>query len=321
MYIDKLKKRAEIVRGIREHFYKQGYWEVETPLLLPTVSTEPNLEVFETELRDDQGNKWRRFLPTSPEYAMKKMLSAGSGSIFQLTSSFRNEEGISPKHSAEFSILEWYEVGGDYMSVVNEFERLLLFLNKGESKLRYQGKEYEISSPWEKISVAEAFYKYAGVNEEEMLSERLLKIAAEKKGYQVREDTTWEEVWNQIIANEIEPKLGEMRPTVLYDYPMQQGAYAKAASDPRYAERAEIFLAGIELGNIFSELIDWQEQKKRCEEDLVERKRLGKTEYPQDDEFIEALRVGMPETGGIAVGVDRLVMLLTDTSEIEEIRL
>ncbi len=319
--------RERVIDGIREYFKDRGYHEVITSLLLSTVSTEPQLEVFETQMWNDQGEKKRMFLPTSPEFSMKKMLCGGSGSIFQITSSFRNGEGRSPKHSSEFSILEWYEVGGDYMSVVEEFEKLIRYLVSGDRsyedhpcRLVYQGKTYNLDSSWEKISVREAFAKYADIDEETMLSEEKLKVVASEKGYQVGEETTWEEVWNQIVANEIEPELGQQGPTLLFDYPVAQAALAKKCKDERYAERAEVFLAGMELANIFSELTDWEEQENRCKVDLLERKRLGRTEYPMDIEFIEALKSGMPKTGGVAVGVDRLVMLLTDSVDIREVR-
>jgi elongation factor P--(R)-beta-lysine ligase len=321
--------RERVIDSIREYFKNCGFHEVTTPLLLPTVSTEPFLEVFETTMTDDRGNERQMFLPTSPEFSMKKMLCEGSGSIFQITSSFRNGEGKSPRHSPEFSILEWYEVGGDYMSVAREMQSLMLHIresvsvdavNSVDSVLEYQGKEYDLGGEWEKISVKQAFEKYAGIEEDVMLDEEKLKEKASEKGYQVSETTTWEEVWNQIMANEIEPELGKVRPTVLYDYPIAQAALAKKCCDPRYAERAEVYLAGMELANIFSELTDWEEQEARCKADLLERKKLGKTEYPMDTEFIEALKSGMPETGGIAVGVDRLVMLFSDAKNIREIR-
>lgn len=328
--------REKVIDAIREFFKKEGFHEVEVPLLLPTPSTEPNLEVFKTRLVDDQGNSWDAFLPSSPEFAMKKLLSAGSGSIFTITKSFRNGEGRSSRHNPEFTILEWYRTPGDYMDVARDFEELMRYiwtklhhsrLHLVGSKmdtlqgvtLQYQGKEYDLSAPWERISVAEAFAKYAGIDEETMLDESLLKQVAVSKGYQVVSEDSWEMVWNQIIANEIEPKLGMTGPTILYDYPASQAALSKKkASDPRYAERFEVYLGGMELGNCFSELTDWKEQEARCLADLSERKTLGKTEYPMDSDFVEALKMGMPETGGIAVGVDRLVALFADTSDIAD---
>ena len=320
-------KREKVIDAIRSYFKSHGFHEAEVPLLLPAPSTEPFLEVFKTELKDDQGNKWDAFLPSSPEFALKKLLSAGSGSIFSITKSFRNGEGRSSRHNPEFTILEWYHTPGDYMDIARDFEELLLFINKKLNHstitpldhLIYQGKEYDLSSPWEKITVTEAFQKYAGIDTETMLDETKLKAKGKEKGYQVNEKTTWEEIWNQIIANEVEPKLGQNGPTILYDYPVSQAALSKKkVDDPRFAERFEVFMAGLELGNCFSELTDWKEQKSRCLADLAERKNLGRTEFPMDTDFIDAIKMGMPETGGIAVGVDRLVALFADSLDIAD---
>lgn len=315
--------REQVIDGIREYFKSEVFHEAEVPLLLPAPSTEPFLEVFETQLKDDQGNKWQAFLPSSPEFALKKLLSAGSGSVFTITKSFRNGEGRSSRHNPEFTILEWYHTPGDYMDVARDFEGLMRKINsltrKQTDALTYQGHEYSLKSPWEKISVAEAFQKYAGIDTETMLDEKKLKEVGKKKGYQVDEQTTWEEIWNQIIANEIEPMLGKTGPTILYDYPVSQAALSKRkVADPRFAERFEVFMGGIELGNCFSELTDWKEQEARCLADLAERKKLGRTEFPMDSDFIEALKMGMPETGGIAVGVDRLVALFADVPDIAD---
>ncbi len=316
--------REQVIDAIRAYFKSEGFHEAEVPLLLPAPSTEPFLEVFQTELKDDQGHAWQGFLPSSPEFALKKLLSAGSGSVFTITKSFRNGEGRSSRHNPEFTILEWYRTPGDYMDVAKDFAGLLQYVNQYARKavnpdlLSYQGKEYSLKAPWERISVAEAFEKYAGIDIETMLDEEKLKTAGKKKGYQVSEATSWEEIWNQIIANEIEPKLGQKGPTILYDYPIAQAALARPAHDPHFAERFEVFMAGLELGNCFSELTDWREQERRCLADLAERKALGRTEFPMDTDFIEALRMGMPETGGIAVGVDRLVALFADTPDIAE---
>lgn len=314
--------REKVIDAIRAYFKGRGFHEVEVPLLLNAPSTEPFLEVFETELKDDHNHKWQAFLPSSPEFSLKKLLSAGSGSLFTITKSFRNGEGRSSRHNPEFTILEWYQTPGDYMSVADDFAKLLIFisnaLGKSANEMIYQGKKYNLPESWEKISVAQAFEKYASIDLESMLDEKKLKLIGKQKGYQVDVNTTWEEIWNQIIANEVEPMLGKTSPTVLYDYPIAQAALARKASDPRFAERFEVFMAGIELGNCFSELTDPVEQERRCLADLAERKALGRTEFPMDTDFIEALKMGMPETGGIAVGVDRLVALFADTPDIAD---
>ena len=195
-----------------------------------------------------------------------------------------------------------------------------LGLNKsGKRQLSYQGVLYDLSLPWERISVAEAFDRYAQVNRDELLDEGALLRRAKEKGYQVNAQTTWEEAYNQILLNEIEPHLGVGKPTILYDYPASQAALSKKkANDPAFAERFEFFLGGIELGNAFSELEDAVEQEARMQADLAERARLGKTAYAIDTDFITALQNGLPRTGGIAVGVDRLVMLFADAASIQE---
>lgn len=316
----RLLMREQVIDGIRSFFKQQGFHEVETPLLVVAPGTEPYLEVFETKLKKPAGKSMSAYLLTSPEYAMKKLLAAGMGNIFQVCKSFRNNEGSSERHNPEFTILEWYRTPADYTDIMTDFEQLMLALNGGKTELSYQGKKYDLSAPYPRLSVAETFAKYVGVTEEELLSEEALKKVLKQKGYQVTPETDWEAAYNQLFLNEIEPKLAEMdQPVIVYDYPASQAALSKKkVSDPRFAERFEVYLAGLELGNAFSELTDAVEQEQRLREELALRKKLGKTEYQLDTDFIEALKAGMPESGGIAVGVDRLVMLFADAEDIEE---
>lgn len=314
--------RGQIVDAIRSFFKSEGFLEVETPLLVKHPGTEPYLEVFQTELRVAGQAPQPAFLLTSPELSMKKLLSAGFGSMFQICKSFRNEEGVSSFHNPEFTILEWYRVNADYTDIMDDFEKLMLHilreLGHTGSELTYQSKTYDLNAPWERISIARAFEKYAGVDEETLLSEEKLKSAAVAMGYNVTVDTSWEEVYNQILLNEIEPRLGVDGPTVLYDYPASQAALSRRKTDDsRFAERFEVYFAGLELGNAFTELTDPSEQRQRMENDLAERRQLGKTEYGLDEDFLAALG-DMPPTGGIAVGVDRLVMLFADAPTLDE---
>lgn len=184
--------------------------------------------------------------------------------------------------------------------------------------LEYQGKRVNLSEPWERITVAESFEKFAGVDVETMLDEVKLKEVGKKKGYEV-EASTWEQVYNQIFLNEIEPHLGVDQPTILYEYPALQAALSrKKVEDPRFAERFEFYIFGKEIGNAFGELTDGDEQEKRLKMEYQERKSLGKKMYELDQDFIDALKVGMPEAGGIAVGVDRLVMLFANATTLQE---
>ncbi len=336
--------REQVFQAIREYFTKHDFHEVETPLLVEHPGTEPYLEVFETKLLKANGKTRPAFLLTSPEYTMKKLIVAGLHKIFQICKSFRNGEGESGRHNPEFTILEWYQSPGDYTDIMKDCEGLLQHIFRvirewkaeqstspksgGETKfssdseylLTFQGKQYDLSSPWERISVAEAFEKYVGLSADELLDKEKIKQAAAQKGYQVDASTTWEQAYNQLLLNEIEPHLGKTRPTFLYDYPAAQASLSRPKkSDPRFAERFEFFLGGLELGNAFSELTDSAEQEKRFKQELAERRRLGKTPYDLDHDYIEALRVGLPPTGGIAIGLDRLVMLFADTADLRDV--
>jgi lysyl-tRNA synthetase class 2 len=289
--------REKVIDVIRKFFKELGFNEVFTPILVSVPSCEPNLEPYKTELRTAGGVKRDAYLIMSPEYAHKKLIAAGMENIFEITRSFRNEEEISIAHNPEFTILEWYRTKADYRKIMEDFESLFVKIIGGKS-LKYQGEEYDISLPWPRVSFEEAFSKYAG-----------------KKINEIKDEDFY-----QIFFNEIEPKLrASHRPAFVYDYPVSQASLArKKPDDPRFAERFEVFLAGMELGNAFSELTEPGEQAGRFTKELAQRKNQGKSEYGMDTDFIEALKSGMPETAGIAVGVDRLVMLVADVETIAE---
>ncbi len=316
--------REQVYDGIRAFFKGQDFHEVETPLLVERPSTETYLEFFQTELELADGTRRKGFLTTSPEYALKKILAAGLPRIFQLCKSFRNQEGRSRSHNPEFTILEWYRTQADYTDVMRDCEQLLAFLlkqlGKSTDTLTFQGRTFDLTQPWLRISVAEAFQKYADINVETLCDEAALIAAAANKGYQVTETTTWEEAYNQIFLNDIDPAIAALnQPVFLYDYPASQAALSRRkADDPRFAERFEWYIGGIELGNAFSELTDAVEQEQRLRQDLAFRATTGKKQYQLDEDFIAALRSGMPPTGGIAVGVDRLVQLLADVPSIHD---
>lgn len=318
--------REKVVDAIRHFFKAQGFHEVFTPVLVPVPSAESNLEVFKTELRTTSEDKRSAFLIMSPEYAIKKLLAAGVGSCFEITHCFRNEEATSRLHNPEFTMLEWYRVAANYENIMQDCENLFTAIMKKINPAvdlgnwGYQGESYDISLPWTRISVKEAFQKYAGIDANTLVSEKGLIRAAQKKHYFVDSRTTWEQAFYQIFFNEIEPKMkASHRPMIVYDYPKSQAALARLKkADPRFAERFEVFLAGIELGNCFSELQDWKEQETRFKDDLSQRKKLHKTEYGMDEDFITALKEGLPEVAGIAVGVDRLVMLAANVPTVAD---
>ncbi len=307
--------REKVIRRLRSFFEKEKFHEIETPLLIPHPPAESYLDVFETKLLDRRRRAAPAYLSTSPEVPLKKLMAAGLGNCFSLTKSFRNMETQSTLHNPEFTILEWYRVGADYFDIMNDCERLLAALTGGNT-LTYQGQKINLAAPWERITVAGAFKKYADVNLDEFFDHA--PSIAVKKGYKA-ENNTWEELYNQIFLNEIEPKLGRMKPTILYEFPAAVAALARLKeSDLRYAKRFEFYIGGLELGDAYDELTDPVEQEVRFKKEIDSLKRLGKTVYDYDHDFIEALNVGLPACSGIAVGVDRLVMLLADVTNIAD---
>ncbi|MBI3955726.1 EF-P lysine aminoacylase GenX [Candidatus Gottesmanbacteria bacterium] len=323
--------REKVLTAIRRFFLDREFHEVETPYLTGSLPPESYLDIFETTLLDRQRRPKRAFLPTSPEPFLKKLLVAGIGNCFALPKSFRNTEDQSKTHNPEFTILEWYRVGASYTDIMADCEELLVFINTyllrsksnhgttHATKLSYQGKTVDLSAPWQRLSMTEAFEKYARMDLTHALTRDAIARVAIQKGYAVRESDGWEELFDQMFLNEVEPKLGRGRPTILYDYPIALAALSKKKkSDPRFAERFEFYIEGLELGDGYSELTDWKEQLVRFHEEYEERKRLGKTDHPIDMDFIEALKAGMPPAGGIAVGVDRLIMLFSDVNDIAD---
>lgn len=311
--------REKVIHTIRKFFLDREFHEVFTPVLVPIPSIEPNLEVFKTELKTLKGVKRDGYLIMSPEFSIKKLLAAGIGSCFEITKCFRNEEEVSRLHNPEFTMLEWYRINADYTDVMKDFEDLFVEI-VGGNKLTYQGETYDITRPWPRISVSEAFDEFAGIDTETLLDERLLIKKGEEKGYKVDSKTTWEQMFYQIFLNEIETKIRDSKkPAIIYDYPLSQASLSRPKeSDPRFAERFEVFLAGVELGNCFSELTNAKTQKERFEEDLKARESAGKSIYPIDEDLIDALKSGLPPVSGIAVGVDRLIMLAADAPTVSD---
>jgi len=301
--MEKYLIREKVTDTIRSFFKSQKFHEVSTPILVPIPSIEPNLEVFKTELKTSKGIKRNGYLIMSPEFSIKKLLAAGVGNCFEITKCFRNEEEVSELHNPEFTMLEWYRVGANYFDIMNDFEKMFIEIIKTVNpdvdltKWEYQGEKYDLTPPWPRIKIAEAFEKYAHKD--------VLKVS--------------DEDFYKVYFNEIEPKIvKDHRPFFIYDYPISQASLSKPAKDLRFAERFEVFLDKIELGNCFSELTDAKEQRGRFELEKREREKAGKTKYPIDEDLIKALESGLPTVSGIAVGVDRLVMLAANVSSIAE---
>lgn len=325
--------REKVMTGIRRFFLDREFHEVETPYLTGSLPPESYLDVFETTLLSRDRTASRAFLPTSPEPFLKKLLVAGIGNCFAMPKSFRNTEDKSTTHNPEFTILEWYRVDADYTNIMADCEELLVFINtylqrhhgeKGKSTdpftVVYQGKSVNLSSPWERISVREACKKYAHFDLDFALYLKSITPIAKRKGYTVTDKDTWEELFNQIYLNEVVPKFAKDKPTIIYDYPLQLAALAAKSKDsnPRFVERFEVYIGGIELSDGCTELTDLKKQEERFAKEIKESRKLGKTEFPIDNEFLEALRLGLPPCAGVALGVDRLIMLFADVDDISK---
>jgi lysyl-tRNA synthetase class 2 len=286
-----LWQRARMIQSIRAFFMDRHYLEVETPYLVSGLPPEVHIE----PIRAGEG-----LLHTSPEICMKRMLAAGLSKIFQISKCFRSDERGN-LHLPEFTLLEWYRVHTDYKGLMKECEELILrvsrALGKGD-RIHYQGREIDLKRPWERISVKEAFDRFASM---------ALHRAIEKGCF------------DEILTEEIEPRLGDAGPTIICDYPACSASLSRLnRENPQFAERFEIYMAGLELANGFSELTDAQEQRERFEKELRQRKELGKKGYPMPVAFLESLEK-MPEAAGIALGVDRLAMIFADSPVIDTV--
>jgi lysyl-tRNA synthetase class 2 len=286
-----LQQRARIVQEIRRFFIETGYLEVETPHRIPSPAPESHIDAIPSDM-------W--FLQTSPELCMKRMIAAGYEKIFQICRCWREKERGS-LHLPEFSLLEWYRAGGDYHSLMEECEGLIRFATRAiglSEKIVFRTHEIDLSRPWERISVNEAFRRYSKTSMTRALEQNL---------------------FDEAMVQEIEPNLGVDRPMFLYDYPAQRGALARLKpEDPAVAERFELYIGGLELANGFSELIDPAEQRERFRIENKNRQSFGKTVYSMPEKFLAELH-NMPPSSGIALGVDRLVMIFLDVETIDDV--
>jgi lysyl-tRNA synthetase class 2 len=313
--IDHLRTAARCRTVIRSFFDSQGYLEVETPALAPS----PGLELHLRALAAGPG-----YLNTSPEYQMKRLLAAGLHRIYQLGHAFRDEER-GDHHLREFDLLEWYRVGADLPDLMRETEALVVEVARAaagtDRLILAEGAALDLAPPWERLTVAEAFRQHAGVETDGTEPGATLAARARDAGWPLPADVTdWDEAWSRLFVTAVEPRLGRGRPTILHDYPARQAALARLqADDPRFAERFEVFAGGLELANAFGELADPVEQRQRLLADQAARAAAGLAVYPVDERFVDALVDGLPPCSGIALGVDRLVMLVTGAARIDEV--
>jgi len=325
-----LAVRGCVLAATRSFFTERGYLEVETPALQVSPGLEPHLKAFATQWTPPDGRPpMPVFLHTSPEFAMKKLLAGGLDRIFQMARVYRDGER-SATHHPEFTMLEWYRTGASYTDLMDETEVYVAACQDaaGGEPLRWQGSEADAARPWTRLTVAEAMMTFAGVDlmaclpPEPARDPNPAPLAAEARrlGLTVGQGDRFDDVFFRIFLEHVEPRLGFGVPCILYDYPVCMAALSRPkASDPRLAERFEVYVCGLELANAFGELTDATEQRARFEADMDLKENLYGHRYPLDEDFLAALEYGLPECSGLALGLDRLVMLCAGARRIEDV--
>jgi lysyl-tRNA synthetase class 2 len=311
-----LGRRATLTRSVRAFFEARGYAEVETPYAVPAPGEEVHLRPFGTVLEHPDGTREKLWLHTSPEFAMKRLLVAQAGPIFQFARVWRNREA-SALHAPEFTMLEWYHLGATMDDLISETTDLLRSVLPPIVTCR--GITTDLGKV-ERLTMAEAFSRHVAVD---LLSsgEDAHALAA-AAGTPLREDETWEDLFFRLLLERIEPHLGRDYPTFLTHWPAAQAALARRdAVDPRVAERFELYVCGIELANAFVELTDPLEQRSRFLDDRARRRALADAppDWPLDEDFLAALAHGMPPSAGIAMGFDRLAMIAAGADRIGQV--
>ncbi len=310
-----LQARARLQAAMRQWFAGEGFLEVETPILQAAPGAEVHLTGFATEWELPDGESRERWLHSSPEFAMKKLLAGGLPRIFQFARVFRNAEG-SALHHPEFTMLEWYRSGVGYEAIMADCAALLATL--GVDQLRWNGHVCDPRAEPERLTVADAFVRHAGVDLFATMGNAEALSGA--SGVAMHAGDTWEDVFFRIMFEKIERRLGMGRPTILCEYPISMAALARAKpGDPRVAERFELYVCGVELANAFGELTDPRIQRERLEADMDLKDRLYGVRWPVDEDFLAALDHGLPDCSGIALGFDRLVMLASGAGRIEDV--
>jgi lysyl-tRNA synthetase class 2 len=321
-----LVARAAITRAVRGWFEACGFVEVETPALQVSPGNEAHLHAFATESVGPGGERAPLYLRTSPEFAAKKLLAAGEPRLFELARVWRNRER-GPLHHPEFTMLEWYRAAEPYETLMADCAALLSLAAEaaGAQALSFRGQTVDPFAEPQRVTVAEAFDHFARIDLLATVKANGetdrdgLATAAAGQGIRVAPDDTWADVFSRVLVETVEPNLGQGRATILCEYPVSEAALARPKpTDPRVAERFELYACGAELANCFGELTDPAEQRRRFEAEMAEKARVYGERYPIDEDFLASL-AQMPPASGAALGFDRLVMLATGASHIEQV--
>jgi lysyl-tRNA synthetase class 2 len=305
-----LKLRSQVITRVRDFFARHGVLEVETPILSSAGTTAPNLHSFTAHSLAPDDDHTPRFLHTSPEFAMKRLLAAGSGSIYQICRVFRGGE-VGRLHNPEFTMLEWYRIDFDHHQLMDEVAMLVTEVLKG----------FRVLETFEKLTYRDAFMRYSGIDPHTASVAELAKTAREN-GIEVsglRDDEL--DGWRDLLMTHlIEKNLGRHRMTFIYDYPASQASLARVhEGDPPVADRFEMYLEGIELANGFYELADAEEQRRRFEHEQLVRAEAGLAAIPFDNRLLASLQYGLPDCSGVALGLDRFIMLAVGATSIAEV--
>jgi elongation factor P--(R)-beta-lysine ligase len=319
-----LLARNRTVAALRHYFAAEDFVEVDTGALQVSPGNETHLHAFATALTGPDGASSRLYLRTSPEFACKKLLAAGERRIVEFAKVFRNRER-GALHHPEFTLVEWYRAGEPYERLMRDCGAILGLAAKaaGTETLSFRGRTADASAAPERLTVADAFARFAGIDLLATLpggepDTEALARAARGVGIRIGDDDRWGDIFSRVLVEKIEGNLGIGRATILDRYPVHQAALARPAEDRRLAERFELYACGVELANGFGELTDPAEQRRRLDIEMVEKERLYGERYPLDEDFLAAL-AAMPQACGIALGLDRLVMLATGASRIEQV--
>ena len=321
-----LLARGRIEAAVRGYLAESDFLIVDPPALQRSPGNETHLHAFATNMIGNDGVGQAMYLHTSPEFTMKKLLAAGERRIASLGHVWRNRER-SALHHPEFTMLEWYRAGEGYDAVIADCVAMLRLAAEvtGAEMLRFRERECDPFVEPERLSVVEAFSRYAGVDlfatmdSEGVTDGEALAGQMAARGMAVPKDRSWSYLFSLILTEKVEPELGNGRVTVLDRYPAAEAALARRApDDQRVSERFELYACGVELANGFGELTDAGEQRQRFAEEMVEKERIYGERYPLDEDFLAALEI-MPEASGVALGFDRLVMLATAAPRIEAV--
>jgi lysyl-tRNA synthetase class 2 len=319
-----LAARGAVTRAVRTWFDEKGFVEVETGILQVSPGNETHLHAPRTELAGAGGARATRYLRTSPEFACKKLLAAGEEKIFEFARVFRDRER-GDLHLPEFTMLEWYRANATYDAVMVDSVVIIAHAAQatGIGRFSFRGASADPVAEPELLTVAAAFDRFAGIDLLATVADgngdRAALAASASAKVRIADDDTWSDIFSKVLVEHVEPRLGQGRLTVLFEYPAPEAALARAkASDPRVAERFEVYACGVELANGFGELTDASEQRRRFTSAMEEKQRRYGERYPLDEDFLAAV-AQMPQASGVALGFDRLVMLAGGATRIDQV--